>query len=88
MTWKPQRRQRIQGLTPEQAVLQLADDLDVLDGVVEEHIDDDDVAFKALTEGFNAWQLEFLQSRNRTLLLVALALLAALAGVITPLATR
>lgn len=67
---------------------QIADDIDLLDGTLVEHIEEDEEAFKTMSEAFQSWQLEFLQSRNRTLLLVALALLAALAGVITPLVTR
>lgn len=88
MAWKVQRRQRLEGLTPEQAVLLLADDMDLLDGVVEEHIDEDMAAHQLTAETFTEWKLSSLTDRNRTYLMVILALLAALAGIVTPLVTN
>lgn len=87
MTWKPQRRQRIEGLTTAKALEILADDLDMLDGVLDEHIEEDETAHRLTAETFTEWKLSSLTDRNRTYLMVILALLAALAGIVTPLVT-
>lgn len=77
MSNKPQRRQRYQGLTVEQAAWQLSDDLDLIEGTMEEHIEEDEQAFHLIAEQWQEWKLTSLRSQNRVQLLVIVALIAA-----------
>ena len=87
MTWKPQRRQRWEGLSTEQSLLQAADDLDLLDGVLEEHIEEDMAAHTATAKAMEEWRLDSYKRQNRLLITVALTLLTALISVVVTLAT-
>lgn len=88
MTWKPQRRQRYEGLNPTQWGNALADDLDLLEGTLDEHIEDDMAAHATTAEAFQEWKLALLRSQNRMLFAVVLALIAALVSILVPLVTR
>jgi hypothetical protein len=87
MTWKPQLRQRIDGLTDRQAILLLADEQDITSGELDEHVEEDMAAHKSAADTFSEWKLSALKNQNRTQLMVILALLAALVGIITPIVT-
>lgn len=75
-------------MSVEQTAQQLSDDLDLIDAVMEEHIEEDMAAHRAATEAFQEWKLNSLRSQNRMMFAVILALVAALSGVIVPLLTK
>ncbi len=88
MVYKPRRRQRYEGMTVDQTAQQLSDDLDEIDAVMQEHIAEDEVAFASMTKAFEEWKLDQLRTSNRTMLLVIIALVAVVAGIVTPLITK
>lgn len=88
MTWKPQRRDRYEGLSSAQWNHALADDLDLVENVLNEHIEDDMTAHAQTAEAFQEWKLALLRSQNRQLFAVVLALLAAIVSILVPLVTR
>ncbi len=85
---KQPRRARYEGLTHDQAVRALADDFDELEGILDEHADEDEAAFKEQAKAIELWTLNSLRSQNRMLFAVVLALITALAGIIVPLVIR
>jgi hypothetical protein len=85
VTYKPQRRQRYDGLSVEQTAWQLSDDLDLIESIMEEHVEDDERAFKGIAEAWQEWKLQSLRSQNRLLIMVALALLTALISTVVSL---
>lgn len=88
MTWKPRWRDRIDGLTVEQAVMHLADGLDVVEGVQDEHIAEDEAAFKAVAEQFNEWKLSQLRFQRNQILTVGVFVIIAMFGAILQVAIR
>lgn len=88
MVWKATRRQRWEGLSAQQSLMQAADDIDLLDGTLDEHIEEDMAAHAATAEAFQEWKLTSLRNQNRMLFAVVLALLAAIVSILVPLVTR
>lgn len=88
MTWKPQRRQRYEGLTLEQTAQQLSDDLDAIEAAIDEHIEEDEAAFKAIAEQWNEWKLTSLRFQNKQLIAVASILFVAIVSLVVPLVTK
>ena len=87
MTWKATRRARWEGLSVNQQMSQAADDLDLLDGVLDEHIEEDMAAHLATAKAMEEWRLDSYKRQNRLLITVALTLLTALISVVVTLAT-
>ncbi len=88
MTWRPRWRDRIAGLTSEQAIAQLADGLDVLEGVQDEHLADDEQAFRAIAEQFNEWKLSSLRFQRNQLIGIATVVFVAMLGAVLQAAVR
>lgn len=88
MTWKPQRRGRWADLNAEQTIVQIADDMDVFDAVLHEHIEEDMSAHDTTARALEEWKLSSLRSQNRMLFAVVLALIAAIVSILVPLVTR
>jgi len=88
MTWKPRWRDRLDGLTPEQAIVHLADGLDIIEGIQDEHIAEDEAAFKAVAEQFNEWKLSSLRFQRNQLIGVATVVFIAMLGAVLNAAIR
>ncbi len=88
MASKPQRRQRYEGLTIEQTAQQLSDDLDAIEGDIDEHVAEDEKAFKAIAEQFNEWKLSSLRFQRNQLLAGATVLFVAIVSLIVQVATK
>lgn len=88
MTYKPRRRQRYEGLSVEQQAQALSDDLDLIEAVMAEHVEEDEVAFKAMQEQWQEWKLTSLRFQNKQLIALAFVLLTAMVSIVVALATR
>lgn len=88
MSNKPQRRQRYEGLSIEQTAQQLSDDLDLIEAVMEEHVEDDEVAFARIAEQWQEWKLTSLRFQNKQLIALATVLFVAIISLIVPLVTK
>ncbi len=65
----------------------LADDADELEALLDEHQNEDESAFEAQAEAFQAWKLNSLRAQNRMMFAVVLALVSALVSILVVLAT-
>lgn len=81
------RRARYEGYSQEQWHRNLADDLDELEGVVDEHIEEDMAAHTLAAETFQAWKLTSLRSQNRMMFAVIVLLVTAIVSILVPLLT-
>lgn len=88
MTYKPRRRQRYEGMSPEQTAQQLSDDLDLIEAVMEEHVAEDEAAFAAIAEQWNEWKLTSLRFQNKQLIALASILFVAIVSLVVPLVTK
>ncbi len=80
-------RQRLEGLSAEQAVLQLADECDTLDGTLDEHIEEDEQAFLTMSDAWQEWKLTSLRFQNKQLIALAFVLLTAIVSIVVALVT-
>ena len=85
---KQPRKTRWEGYAPEQMTRALADDIDELEAIIDEHIEDDMDAHEKAAEVFQEWKLSSLRSQNRMLFAVVLALISAIVAILVPLLTR
>ncbi len=88
MSAKPQRRQRYEGLTIEQTAQQLSDDLDLIEAVMEEHVEEDERAFRLIAEQWQEWKLTSLRFQNKQLIALASILFVAIVSIVTTLVTK
>lgn len=82
------RRSRYEGYTHEQGVRALADDVDELESVVDEHIEEDAEAFARAAETFQQWKLESVRAQNRMMFAIIMLLLTVIGSLVVPLVTR
>ena len=82
------RRARYDGYNNEQWTRALADDFDELEGILDEHIAEDEAAFAKAAEAFQAWKLETLQASRRTSWQLVIALVPILISLLVILATK
>lgn len=82
------RRARYEGYSHEQAIRALADDMDEMEGVVDEHIEDDMDAHRAAADAFVAWKLEGLQASRRQTYALVIAMVPILISLLVLVATR
>lgn len=82
------RRSRYDGYTHEQGVRALADDVDEIEGVLDEHIEEDAAAFASSAETFQAWKLESVRAQNRMMFAIIILLLTVIGSLVVPLVTR
>ncbi len=80
-------RRHLEGLSAEQAILQLADELDTLDGTLDEHIEEDEQAFHTMSEAWQEWKLTSLRFQNKQLVALAFVLLTAIVSIVVALIT-
>jgi len=84
---KPRRRQRYEGMSVEQTAQQLSDDLDLIESVMDEHLDEDEAAFAAMAEAWQEWKLTSLRFQNKQLIALAFVLLTAIVSIVVALVT-
>ena len=87
MSTKPRRRQRYEGMSVEQTAQQLSDDLDLIEATMDEHIDEDEAAFRAMAEAWQEWKLTSLRFQNKQLIALAFVLLTAIVSIVVALVT-
>lgn len=85
---KPERRKRYEGFSLEQIARVLADDMDEIEAVVDEHIEEDMAAHREAARVFQEWKLTSLRSQNRMLFAGIVLLLTSLLSIIVSVALQ